>query len=63
MSDDLGIRNVEWVCENTGLNKETVYKLLRSGEIPAVRLGKHWFVHKDVFQEMQTQQMERRAAR
>lgn len=40
----LDYRDPDWVAEKLGLDKNTVYKFLQDGTIPAVQLGRKWLV-------------------
>lgn len=40
----LDYRDPEWVSEQLGLERNTVYKYLKEGIIPAVRIGKKWLI-------------------
>lgn len=40
----LDYREPEWVAERLGVEKNTVYKFLQDGTIPAVQLGRKWLV-------------------
>lgn len=37
-------RDPEWVAEQLGLDKNTVYKYLQDGTIPALQLGRKWLI-------------------
>jgi len=41
---ELDYRDPEWVSEKLGLERNTVYKYLKEGSIPAVRIGKKWLI-------------------
>ena len=43
-SSDIGFREVEWVSEQLGLDKNTVYRYLNDGRLPGLQLGKKWLV-------------------
>ncbi|MDP6546542.1 MAG: Clp protease N-terminal domain-containing protein [Phycisphaerae bacterium] len=45
-SDDvkLDFRGPEWVARRLGIDKNTVYKYLQDGTIPALQLGRKWLV-------------------
>lgn len=63
---DLGFREVEWVAEQLGLDKNTVYRYLNDGRVPGLQLGKKWLVEeqglRDFLRREQRQQTERRQA-
>ncbi|MCP4376026.1 MAG: helix-turn-helix domain-containing protein [bacterium] len=40
----LDFRGPEWVAERLGIDKNTVYKYLQDGTIPALQLGRKWLV-------------------
>jgi excisionase family DNA binding protein len=42
--DLLDYRAPEWVADELGLDRNTVYKHLHDGTIPAVRLGRRWLI-------------------
>lgn len=42
--DNFEFRDPEWVGRKLKLDKNTVYKFLQEGVIPAVQLGRKWFV-------------------
>jgi excisionase family DNA binding protein len=47
MSDDqarLDYRPPEWVAEQLGIDKNTVYKYLQEGSLPGLQLGRKWLV-------------------
>ena len=45
LSPDLGeILTIDEVAEYLKIPKKTVYKMTRSGELPAFKAGKHWRV-------------------
>ena len=37
-------RDPDWVAERLGLDKNTVYKFLQDGRIPALQLGRKWLI-------------------
>jgi excisionase family DNA binding protein len=63
-TSDLGFREVEWVAEQLGLDKNTVYRYLSDGRLPGLQLGKKWLVEeqslRDFLRREQRQQTERR---
>jgi excisionase family DNA binding protein len=40
----LDYREPEWVAERLGLDKNTIYKYLQDGTIPAIQLGRKWLI-------------------
>src|SRR5882672_9489072 len=44
MSKILDYRDPQWVGKRLGLDKNTVYKFLQDGVIPAVHLGRKWLI-------------------
>jgi excisionase family DNA binding protein len=47
MSEDgrkLDYRDPEWVAEQLGIDKNTVYKYLQEGSLPGLQLGRKWLV-------------------
>lgn len=63
---DLGFREVEWVSEQLGLDKNTVYRYLNDGRLPGLQLGKKWLVEEQglrhFLRQEQKIQTERRQA-
>jgi excisionase family DNA binding protein len=63
---DLGFREVDWVSEQLGLDKNTVYRYLNDGRLPGLQLGKKWLVEeqalRDFLRREQRLQTERRQA-
>lgn len=41
--------SVEDFVHMTGLSRQTVYNLVRTGKLPAVRIGKKYFFHSSLF--------------
>ena len=37
-------RSPEWVAEQLGIDRQTVYKFLNEGMLPAVQLGRRWLI-------------------
>ena len=63
----LDYRDPEWVSEQLGLERNTVYKYLKEGTIPAIRIGKKWLISESKLaewlqQETEKQTKSRRAA-
>src|SRR3954463_3196267 len=44
MDRQLDYRDPDWVANRLGLDKNTVYKFLQDGVIPAVHLGRKWLI-------------------
>jgi len=42
--EKLDFRGPEWVAQRLGIDKNTVYKYLQDGTIPALQLGRKWLV-------------------
>src|SRR4051812_20898508 len=40
----LDYRDPEWVADQLGIDKNTVYKYLRDGALPGLQLGRKWLV-------------------
>jgi excisionase family DNA binding protein len=40
----LDYRDPEWVAEQLGIDKNTVYKYLQDGVLPGLQLGRKWLV-------------------
>ena len=40
----LDYRDPEWVAEQLGIDKNTVYKYLQEGSLPGLQLGRKWLV-------------------
>ena len=63
--NQIDYRDPEWVAERLGVDKNTVYKHLQDGTIPAVQLGRKWLISEArliewLESEMQKQTRERR---
>lgn len=43
-TQEMDYRSPEWVAEQLGLEKNTVYKYLQEGVIPALQLGRKWLI-------------------
>jgi excisionase family DNA binding protein len=43
-SPRLDYRDPEWVAEQLGIDKNTVYKYLQEGSLPGLQLGRKWLV-------------------
>jgi putative molybdopterin biosynthesis protein len=46
------ILDLKEVAEYLGLNKRTVYNLVRKGEIPGTKIGRQWRVKKDSLEDL-----------
>lgn len=44
MVEEIDYHDPEWVAERLGIDKNTVYKFLQDGTIPAVQLGRKWLI-------------------
>jgi excisionase family DNA binding protein len=47
MSEDthkLDYRDPEWVADQLGIDKNTVYKYLQEGSLPGLQLGRKWLI-------------------
>ena len=44
--------NVEDLCEITGQSENTIRALCRRGQLPAVQIGRRWYVPKNRFIDM-----------
>ena len=40
----LDYRDPEWVADQLGIDKNTVYKYLQEGSLPGLQLGRKWLV-------------------
>jgi excisionase family DNA binding protein len=40
----LDYRDPEWVAEQLGIDKNTVYKYLQEGALPGLQIGRKWLV-------------------
>lgn len=48
---NIDYRDPEWVAEKLGVDKNTVYKFLQEGKIPAVQLGRKWLISEKLLAE------------
>ena len=46
------ILDLKKVAEYLGLNKRTVYNLVRKGEIPGTKIGRQWRVKKESLDDL-----------
>jgi excisionase family DNA binding protein len=67
MADDatrLDYRDPEWVAEQLGIDKNTVYKYLQEGSLPGLQLGRKWLVSErrlaDFLERVEREQTARR---
>lgn len=67
MSEDshkLDYRDPEWVADQLGIDKNTVYKYLQDGSLPGLQLGRKWLISErrlaDFLERVEQQQTERR---
>jgi excisionase family DNA binding protein len=67
MSEDsqkLDYRDPEWVADQLGIDKNTVYKYLQEGSLPGLQLGRKWLISErrlaDFLERVERQQTERR---
>jgi excisionase family DNA binding protein len=44
MGSGIDYRDPKWVASRLGLDKNTVYRLLQDGTLPAVQIGKKWLI-------------------
>ncbi len=44
MESEIDYRDPKWVASRLGLDKNTVYRLLQDGTLPAVQIGKKWLI-------------------
>jgi excisionase family DNA binding protein len=60
----LDYRSPEWVAEQLGIDKNTVYRYLQDGTLPGLQLGRTWLVSErrlaDFLERAERQQTERR---
>ena len=63
-SRKLDYRDPEWVAEQLGIDKNTVYKYLQDGSLPGLQLGRKWLVSErrlaDFLERVEREQTERR---
>jgi excisionase family DNA binding protein len=60
----LDYRSPEWVAEQLGIDKNTVYRYLQDGTLPGLQLGRKWLVSErrlaDFLERAERQQTDRR---
>ena len=54
--DDDKVFTIIELAEYLKIPKSTLYKLVRSGSIPCLKVGKHWRFHKDSIDAWLTRQ-------
>ena len=63
-SPKLDYRDPEWVAEQLGIDKNTVYKYLQEGSLPGLQLGRKWLVSErrlaDFLERVEREQTARR---
>lgn len=52
-------RDPEWLAERLGLDKNTLYKFLQEGKIPAIQLGRKWLISEARVEEWLAEETER----
>ena len=52
-------RDPEWVAERLGLERNTVYRFLHEGTIPAVQLGRKWLISESRLERWLAEEAER----
>jgi len=45
------VLSIKEVAQYLNVGVQTAYKLVRSGELPGVKVGREWRVHKEVIDE------------
>ena len=50
-SSPLDYRDPEWVAEKLGIDKNTVYRYLQEGWIPALQIGRKWLISEQALAE------------
>lgn len=60
----LDYRDPEWVAEQLGIDKNTVYRYLQEGSLPGLQLGRKWLVSErrlaEYLERAEREQTERR---
>lgn len=46
---------VKEFCERMQVSTSTVYRMIKSGQIPAVKFGRYWKIVRNVFDDIPTQ--------
>lgn len=65
MPEELDFKDPEWVADQLGIDKNTVYRYLNEGVLPGLQLGRKWLISQSTLEqflkaEEQRQTMERR---
>jgi excisionase family DNA binding protein len=62
--EKLDYRDPEWVADQLGIDKNTVYKYLQEGSLPGLQLGRKWLVSErrlaEFLERVEREQTERR---
>ena len=62
----LDYRDPDWVAEQLGIDKNTVYKYLQDGALPGLQLGRKWLVSErrlsEFLERVEREQTQRRQA-
>jgi excisionase family DNA binding protein len=56
--EGLGYRSPEWVAEQLGLDKTTVYHYLRQGVLPGLQLGRKWLINEQGMRDFLAKEQE-----
>jgi len=56
---NMDYRDPEWVAQQLGIEKNTVYKFLQDGTIPALQLGRKWLISESRLSEWLEEQTRR----
>ena len=56
-------RDPDWVAAKLGLDRNTVYRFLHDGTIPAIQLGRKWLVSESRLEEWLAAEMEKQTRR
>lgn len=59
----LGFREAEWVADQLGLDKNTVYRYLNDGRLPGLQLGKKWLVEEQGLRDFLRREQQLQTAR
>ena len=52
MAAEMELLTVEDVAERLHLHIDSVRRMMREGRLPAVKLGRKWWIRKDVFEAL-----------
>jgi excisionase family DNA binding protein len=52
-------RDPDWVAEQLGLDRNTVYRYLQDGVIPAVQLGRKWLISEETLEQWLSDEQDR----